>query len=71
MRTNDDVEGWHGLLNRHTKRGNLTLTLLVKLLHEEAQLVDIIMHVRLASEEKLKRRQRKKYRQVKGKILAN
>ena len=69
MRTNNDVEGWHGMLNRHAKRGNLSLYLMVRLLHEQAQLVD--MQVRLVSEEKVKRRQRKLYRQVQGKILAN
>ena len=69
MRTNNDVEGWHGMLNRHVKRGNLSLYLMVRLLHEQAQLVD--MQVRLVCEEKVKRRQRKLYRQVQGKILAN
>ena len=69
MRTNNDVEGWHGMLNRHAKRGNLSLYPMVRLLHEQAQLVDI--QVRLVSEERLKRRQRKLYRQVQGKILAN
>jgi hypothetical protein len=57
------------MLNRHAKRGNLSLYLMVRLLHEQAQLVD--MQVRLVSDEKLKRRQRKQYRQVQGKILAN
>ena len=69
MRTNNDVEGWHGMLNRHAKHGNLSFYLMVRLLHEQAQLVD--MQVRLVSDEKLKRRQRKQYRQVQGKILAN
>jgi hypothetical protein len=69
VRTNNDVEGWHGMLNRHAKRGNLNFYLMVRLLHEQAQLVD--MQVRLVSEEKLKRRQRKKYRQVEGKLFHN
>ena len=69
MRTNNDVEGWHGMLNRHAKRGNLSLYLMVRLLHEHAQLVD--MQVRLVSKEKVKRRQRKLYRQVQGKMLAS
>jgi hypothetical protein len=67
VRTNNDVEGWHGMLNRHAKRGNLSFYLMVRLLHEQAQLV--AMQVRLVSEEKLKRRQRKKYRQVQGKLF--
>ena len=69
VRTNNDVEGWHGMLNRHAKRGNLAFYLMVRLLHEQAQLVGI--QVRMVSEEKLKRRQRKKYRQVEGKLFEN
>ncbi|XP_028418951.1 uncharacterized protein LOC114544551 [Dendronephthya gigantea] len=69
VRTNNDVEGWHGMLNRHAKRGNLTFYLMVRLLHEQAKLVD--MQVRLVSDEKLKRRQRKNYRQVEGRLFTN
>ena len=57
------------MLNRHAKHGNLSLYLMLRLLHEQAQLVD--MQVCLVSDEKLRRRQRKQYRQVQGKILAN
>ena len=57
------------MLNRHAKRGNLTFYLLVRLLHEQAQLVD--MQARLVADEKMKRRQRKQYKQVQGKLLAN
>ena len=57
------------MLNRHAKRGNLTFYLLVHLLDEQAQLVD--MQARLVADEKMKRRQRKQYRQVQGKLLAN
>ena len=53
VRTNNDIEGWHGMLNRHAKRGNLAFYLMVRLLHEQAQLVGI--QVRMVSEEKLKR----------------
>ena len=56
------------MLNRHAKRGNLSFYLMVRLLHEQAQLVD--MQVRLVSDEKLKRRQRKQYRQVQGQLFA-
>ena len=55
VRTNNDVEGWHSMLNKHAKRGNLTFYLLVRLLHEQAQLVE--MQVCLVSDEKIKRRQ--------------
>ena len=51
MRTNNDVEGWHGALNRRVKRGNLAFYLLVKLLREEADLVtQVTLQVRLVSE---------------------
>jgi hypothetical protein len=69
VRTNNDVEGWQGMLNRHAKRGSLSFYLMVQLLHEQSQLVN--MQVCLVSEEKLKRRQRKQYRQVEGKLLAS
>ena len=68
VRTNNDVEGWHGALNRHAGRGNLTFYLMVRLLMEQADLVNI--QVRLVSERKLKRRQRKAYRSNQGRIAA-
>ena len=68
VRTNNDVKGWHGMLNRHAKRGNLSFYLLVRLLHEQAQLVN--MQVRLVTDQKLKRRQRKPYRQSQGQFFA-
>lgn len=67
VRTNNDVEGWHGMLNRHAKRGNISFYLMVRLLHEQAQLVN--MQVRLVTDQKLKRRQRKQYRQVQGQLF--
>ena len=60
VRTNNDVEGWYGMLKRHARRGNLSLYLMVRLLHEQAQLVH--MQVCLVSKDKVKRRQRKLYR---------
>ncbi len=57
------------MLNRHAKRGNVSFYLIMRLLHEQAQLVE--MQVRLVSDEKMKRRQRKQYRHVQGKLLAN
>lgn len=68
VRTNNDCEGWHGMINRHAKRPNLTFYLMVKVLHEQSQLVDL--QVRLLSENKLKRRQRRKYRQMQGQLFA-
>ena len=66
IRTNNDVEGWHGALNRHARRGNLTFYLLVKLLHEQSKLIGI--QIRLVSDNKLQRRQRKEYRLMHGQI---
>ncbi|KAK3741180.1 hypothetical protein QZH41_012629, partial [Actinostola sp. cb2023] len=69
IRTNNDIEGWHNGLNRCASgRVHLPFYLLVKLLHSEAKLTEI--QVRLVSEQKLKRIQRKKYRQLQAKIFA-
>ncbi|XP_064647503.1 uncharacterized protein LOC135500187 [Lineus longissimus] len=68
VRTKNDVEGWHGALNRHASRGNLSFYLMVRLLVEQANLVN--MQVRLVSDKKLKLRQRKQYRSNQAKIAA-
>eukprot|EP00745_Piridium_sociabile_P034125 TRINITY_DN58632_c0_g1_i5.p1 TRINITY_DN58632_c0_g1~~TRINITY_DN58632_c0_g1_i5.p1 ORF type:complete len:288 (-),score=30.59 TRINITY_DN58632_c0_g1_i5:19-882(-) len=68
VRTNNDCEGWHGMLNRHARRGNITFYLMVQLLHEQSMLVDL--QVRLLSENKVKRRQRRQYRQLQGQLFA-
>ena len=39
VRTNNDVEGWDGMLNGHAKRGILSFYLLVRLLQKQAKLV--------------------------------
>ena len=65
VRTNNDVEGWHGKLNRHANKGNINFYLLAQLLHEQALMVDF--SVRLVSESKLKRCQRKK---MQGRLFA-
>lgn len=61
IRTNNDIEGWHHSLNRRANnRVHLPFYLLVDLLHQEARLVSI--KIRLVSDRKLSRIQRKKYR---------
>ena len=60
VRTNNDCDGWHRRLNRHAKKNSLPFYLLMKLLHEEAQLVSI--EVRLVKEGKLQRYQRRRYK---------
>ena len=68
VRTNNDVEGWHlGLNRRAAGKTQLPFYLLVKLLHREAKLTSL--HIRLVSERKLKRIQRKMYRQLQTKIF--
>ena len=59
VRTNNDVEGWHRRINERARHGQLTLYLLVTVLHEEPQLVSI--QSRLVSEHILKRHQRVTY----------
>ena len=68
VRTNNDVEGWHGLLNRHAKKGNLSFYIMTALLYEQSRLTDL--QVRLILDAKLQRRQRRKYRQLQGQLFA-
>ncbi|XP_064647066.1 uncharacterized protein LOC135499935 [Lineus longissimus] len=67
VRTNNDVEGWHGMLNRHAAKSNLEFYKMTRLLQEQASLIE--MQVRFISDAKLERRQRKVYRQQQGKIF--
>ena len=39
VRTNNDVEGWHRLLNRFAQKGQLGFHVLLELLHQEAKIV--------------------------------
>jgi hypothetical protein len=65
IRTNNDVEGWHQRLNRKAgQKCKLPFYVLLALLHAEAKFISIQM--RLVSQEKLKKFQRKKYRRVQG-----
>ena len=68
IRTNNDIEGWHNALNRRAgSQANLSLYLLIEILNREAQLTSI--NIRLVSERKLKRIQRKKYRNLQEKLF--
>ena len=68
VRTNNDVEGWHNSLNRRASgRCQLPFYMLVNLLHREAKLTAI--KIRLVSELKLKRIQRRKYRNLQRKMF--
>ena len=69
VRTNNDVEGWHlGLNRRASGKSQIPLYLLINLLHKEAQLTSV--QIRLVSEKKLKRIQRKKYRNLQSKLFS-
>ena len=68
IRTNNDLEGWHNALNRRANgKSQLPFYLLIDLLHKEAKLA--LLQIRLVSEKKLKRIQRRKYRQLQNKIF--
>ena len=61
IRTNNDIDGWHNALNRRAGgQRRLPLYSLIELLHRE---------VRLVSENKLKRMQRKLYRDLTSQAL--
>ena len=68
MRTNNDVEGWHNNLNsRVSSRDPVPFYLLVTELFKEAS--DLPMTLRLVTEGKLRRYQRKKTRQTQGRLF--
>jgi len=63
IRTNNDIERWHNALDRRVsgQRG-LSLYSLIELLDREARLIAVT--IRLVSDRKLKRVQRKQYRNL-------
>lgn len=68
IRTNNDIEGWHlGLNRRASGKSQLPLYLLVNLLHRESRRTSL--QIRLVSEKKLRRIQRKKFRDLQTKIF--
>ena len=68
IRTNNDIEGWHlGLNRRASGKSQLPLYLLITLLHREARLTSL--QIRLVPERKLRRIQRKKYRDLQMRIF--
>ena len=67
VRTNNDVEGWHHRLNAKAKKSNLPFYSLLQLLHDEAKIININLH--LINENRLRRHQRTKYRELQSKIF--
>ena len=68
VRTNNDIEGWqHSLNKRSGNKVHLPFYLLVELLDQESHLVSI--QIRLVSDGKLSRIQRKKYWQLQERVF--
>ena len=67
VRTNNDIEGWHNRLNSRG-RAQMNVYMLVSLLHDESCMIPI--QVRLVSEGKLQRYQKKTFANLQRKIFA-
>lgn len=68
VRTNNDIEGWHNALNRRASgKSQLPFYLMINLLDREARLTSL--HIKLVSEKKLKRLQRRNYRSTQARIF--
>ncbi|XP_041364299.1 uncharacterized protein LOC121379714 [Gigantopelta aegis] len=67
VRTNNDVEGWHHRLNHCALGTAPPFYKLVPMLHTEARLVPLTCP--FVSERKMRRRQRKAFRNLQGKIF--
>ncbi|XP_062570593.1 uncharacterized protein LOC134264364 [Saccostrea cucullata] len=68
IRTNNDVEGWHNRLNTSVAtRGPVPFYHLILVLYREA--MDITLQMKMVSEGKIQRYQRKRTRQVEGRIF--
>lgn len=67
VRTNNDVEGWHRRLNSRGQAG-VHLYKLIEMLHTEASLVPV--HVKLVQENKLKRYQKKHFKNMQGHLFS-
>ncbi|XP_068725452.1 uncharacterized protein [Montipora capricornis] len=68
IRTNNDIEGWHNALNRRAGgKCRLQFYQLIELLHREARLTSLT--IKLISDKKLKRIQRREYRQLQQKLF--
>ena len=69
VRTNNDVEGWQlGLHTRAQGKSQLPMYLLIDLLYKEAKLTSLNVH--MVSEKKLRRVQRRRYRQIQAKVFS-
>ena len=69
LRTNNDVVGWHGRINRRAGEAELPIDLMLELLTEEARTVDV--NVRLVAENMAIRCQRALYQLVYIKLYSS
>ena len=68
VRTNNDTEGWHhGLNHRAQGKSHIPFYLLIELLFKEAKLASL--QIRLVSERKLKRIQRRQYLNIQARLF--
>lgn len=68
IRTNNDVEGWHNRLNTSVAtRGSVPFYHLLLVLHREA--TSITVQMKMVSEGKIQRYQRKRTLQVEGRVF--
>ena len=67
IRTNNDLEGWHRRINSKANGHSQSFYLLIKLIHDEASLLQLQM--RLVSEDMLSRYQRNKYKNLQAKLF--
>jgi hypothetical protein len=63
----NDVEGWHNRVNTHAQKSNLQFYLLIELMYKEASKKPL--QLKMISDGKLRRRQRKQTKMVQWKIL--
>ena len=68
IRTNNDIEGWHNALSRRASgQCRLSLYCLIELLDRETRLTAVA--IRLISDRKLKRVQRRQYRNLQAMLF--
>ena len=67
IRTNNDCEGWHHRINRRAQKRNLQFYILISLLYKDASL--LTTQIKMVSEGKLRRYQRKNNRAIQGKLF--
>ena len=68
VRTNNDTEGWHHGLNRRAQgKSQIPFYLLTELVNKEAKLASL--QIRLVSDRKLKRIQRRQYLDVQARLF--